>query len=134
VKRSSLIPLVLAAAILVACDALPDDDQPEAEPTETPTACAEVSAAEGAPAPVTMMDTFFDPFCLAVSSTQAMTLTNAGNLDHNFTIQGTELSIDLGPGEEEETSEVGEFVEAGTHRFFCRFHEDQGMVGSIVVE
>jgi plastocyanin len=119
----------------VACDALPDGDQePEAEPRETPTACAEVSAPEGAPAPVTTTDTFFDPFCLAVSSTQAMTLTNAGNLDHNFTIQGTELSIDLRPGEEEETSEVGEFVEAGTYRFFCRFHEDQGMVGSIVVE
>jgi plastocyanin len=83
---------------------------------------------------MTMMDTFFDPFCLAVSSTQPLTLTNAGNLDHNFTIPGTDLSIDLGPGEEEETSEVGEFVEAGTHRFFCRIHQDQGMVGSIVVE
>jgi plastocyanin len=134
-KRSGF-PIVLAAAVLVACNALPEpgEGEPEATPTETPTECAEVSATEGAPAPVTMMDTFFDPSCLAVSSTQAITLTNAGNLDHNFTIQGSDLSMDLSPGDEEETGEVGDFVEAGTFRFFCRFHEDQGMVGSITVE
>jgi plastocyanin len=69
-----------------------------------------------------------------MSSTQALSITNAGNLDHNLTIQGSDLAIDLAPGEEEETSEIGDFVEAGTHRFFCRFHEDEGMVGTIVVE
>jgi plastocyanin len=126
--------VIVVTALLGACD-LPDGDvEPEAAPTQTPTECAEVSATEGAPAPVTMMDNFFDPLCLAVSSTQALSMTNAGNLDHNFTVQGTDLSVDLAPGEEEETSEIGELVEAGTHRFFCRFHEDEGMVGSIVVE
>jgi plastocyanin len=93
-----------------------------------------VSATEGAPAPVTMMDNFFDPLCLAMSSTQALSVTNAGNLDHNLTIQGSDLSITLAPGEEDETSEIGEFVQAGTHRFFCEFHEADGMVGTIVVE
>lgn len=133
--RRLLLTVIVLPALLVACD-LPDgeDDEPEAAPVETPTECAEVSAAEGAPAPVTMMDNFFDPLCVAVSSTQGLSLTNAGNLDHNFTVQGTDLSVDLAPGEEEETSEVGELVRAGTHRFFCEFHEDQGMVGTIVVE
>jgi plastocyanin len=32
------------------------------------------------------------------------------------------------------TAEIGEFLGAGTHRFLCRFHEDEGMVGTIVVE
>jgi plastocyanin len=134
--KASVLPILAAAALVVGCESLPGprDEEPEAAPTETPTECAEVSATEGAPAPVTMMDTFFDPSCLAVSSTQAITLANAGNLDHNFTIQGSDLSIDVSPGEEEETGEVGDFVEAGTFRFFCRFHEDQGMVGSITVE
>src|SRR5919108_448103 len=77
---------------------------------------------------------FFDPLCVAASSTQSLSLTNAGNLDHNLTVQGSDLSIDLAPGEEEETSEIGEFIRAGTHRFFCRFHEDQGMVVTLVVE
>jgi plastocyanin len=133
--RRLVLTILVLPALLVACD-LPDgeNDEPEAAPVETPTECAEVSATEGAPAPVTMMDNFFDPLCVAVSSTQGLSLTNAGNLDHNFTVQGTDLSVDLAPGEEEETSELGELVNAGTHRFFCRFHEDQGMVGTIVVE
>ena len=126
--------MFVVPALLVACDLPGGDVEPEAAPTQTPTECAEVSASEGAPAPVTMMDNFFDPLCLAMSSTQALSITNAGNLDHNLTVQGTDLSIDLAPGEEEETSEIGDLVQAGTHRFFCRFHENDGMVGTIVVE
>jgi plastocyanin len=61
-------------------------------------------------------------------------LTNAGNQDHNFTIQGSDLSMDVEPGEDEETDEVGEYVGAGTYKFFCRFHEEAGMVGTVVVE
>jgi plastocyanin len=132
-RRIVLIMFVLPA-FLAACDLPNGDVEPEAAPTRTPTECPEVSATEGAPAPVTMMDNFFDPLCLAMSSTQALSVTNAGNLDHNLTIQGSDLSITLAPGEEEETSEIGEFVQAGTHRFFCEFHEADGMVGTIVVE
>jgi plastocyanin len=131
--------LVLSLALsLAACDD-PGDD-PEAGPTvsippgEIDQECAEVSAAEGAPAPVTMMDNFFDPNCFAVSSTQPVALTNAGNQDHNFTIQGSDLSMDVEPGEDEETDEVGEYVGAGTYKFFCQFHEQAGMVGTVVVE
>ncbi|HYZ11853.1 MAG TPA: hypothetical protein VE962_08165 [Actinomycetota bacterium] len=133
--RRTLFVLLAFTLLSAACD-LPEgpDEEPEAAATETPTECAEVSVTEGAPAPVTMMDSFFDPLCVAVSSTQSLSLTNAGNLDHNLTVQGSDLSIDLAPGEEEETSEIGGFIRAGTHRFFCRFHEDQGMVGTLVVE
>jgi plastocyanin len=132
--RRLLFAVLAAALMAVSCDIPEGEDEPEAAPIETPTECAEVSATEGAPAPVTMMDSFFDPLCVAASSTQGLSITNAGNLDHNLTVQGSELSIDLAPGEEEETSELGEFLRAGTHRFFCRFHEDEGMVGTIVVE
>jgi plastocyanin len=138
-----LLVLGLAAALLVACEDVPEigDEEPEAGPTATlpgggpvEEECAEVSAPEGAPAPVTMMDTFFEPNCFAVSSEQGVALTNAGNLDHNFTILGTDFSFDVEPGEDEETGEVGDVVGAGTFKFFCRFHEDGGMVGTVVVE
>lgn len=140
--RRILPLLAVAVMFLAACNDLPEvgDEEPDAAPTATvdqdtlDDTCPEVSAPEGAPAPVTLMDNFFEPDCVAVSSEQSLTLTNAGNLDHNFTIQGTELSTDVGPGEDEETDEVGDYVEAGTFRFFCRFHEDAGMVGTIVVE
>jgi plastocyanin len=143
IRRTATLSLVLATVALVACNDLPEvgDDEPEAAPTATAgfqqdidETCAEVSAPEGAPAPVTMMDNFFEPPCIAVSSEQGVALTNAGNQDHNFTIQGTDLSFDVEPGEDEETDEVGDEVGAGTYKFFCRFHEDAGMVGTIVVE
>jgi plastocyanin len=143
IRRTATLSLVLATVALVACNDLPEvgDDEPEAAPTATAgfqqdidETCAEVSAPEGAPAPVTMMDNFFEPPCIAVSSEQGVALTNAGNQDHNFTIQGTDLSVDVEPGEDEETDEVGDEVGAGTYKFFCRFHEDAGMVGTIVVE
>jgi plastocyanin len=143
IRRTAALSLVLATVALVACNDLPEvsDDEPEAAPTATAgfqqdidETCAEVSAPEGAPAPVTMMDNFFEPPCIAVSSEQGVALTNAGNQDHNFTIQGTDLSVDVEPGEDEETDEVGDEVGAGTYKFFCRFHEDAGMVGTIVVE
>jgi plastocyanin len=143
IRRTATLSLVLATVALVACNDLPEvgDDEPETAPTATAgfqqdidETCAEVSAPEGAPAPVTMMDNFFEPPCIAVSSEQGVALTNAGNQDHNFTIQGTDLSVDVEPGEDEETDEVGDEVGAGTYKFFCRFHEDAGMVGTIVVE
>jgi plastocyanin len=136
-----LVLVAVSAALLAGCDDLPEagDGEPGG-PSPTIVAgdlddeCPEVSAPEGAPAPVTMMDNFYEPSCVAVSSEQSVALTNAGNLDHNFTIQGTDVSLDVDPGEDEETDEVGDAVQAGTYRFFCRFHEDQGMVGTIVVE
>jgi plastocyanin len=132
------IPFVLAVAVLGAACA--EDEEPEGASTTlegdvAPEECAEVSSSEGAPAPLTMKDTFFDPTCLAVSSTQAMTLTNAGNALHNFSMPEQGVDIDVEPGEDEETDTFEDLgVEAGTYRFACKYHEAQGMVGTIVIE
>ncbi|HEX6261303.1 MAG TPA: cupredoxin domain-containing protein [Actinomycetota bacterium] len=117
-------------AVTVEDDTAEDDVDVEA----TPTGCAEVSSAGGAPAPLTMRDSFFEPNCLVVSSTQEMTLVNAGDLPHNFSIRDTDVSEDVDPGEEEESEDLFENLDAGTHEFFCRFHEAEGMVGTIVIE
>jgi plastocyanin len=112
-------------------------DEPQAgieSPATNLDDCAEVSAAEGAPAGITMMDTFFEPPCLAVSSTQEITLANVGNLEHNFSVADGDIDIDVEPGEEETTDEIGTDLAAGTYRFFCEYHEGQGMVGALVVE
>lgn len=134
---SRLIPLVLAAALLGA--ACGEEAEPQAEPTlegdVAPEECAEVSSSEGAPAPVTMKDTFFDPTCLAVSSTQALILDNAGNALHNFSMPEQGVDIDVEAGEDEETDTFEDLgVEAGTYSFVCKYHEAQGMVGTIVIE
>lgn len=110
----------------------PDDDDDDIDVDATPTGCAEVSSTDGAPAPVTMRDRFFEPNCLAVSSTQEFTLVNAGELLHSFTIRETDVDIDVEPGEQVETSDILSDFDAGTHDFFCKYHE--GMVGVITIE
>ena len=139
-----LVLLSIGVLALGACRAEVDvGDDPEAGPSPEQTAetpleevdeCAEVSASEGAPAPVTMMDTFFEPPCLAISSTQQITITNAGNLDHTFTVADGDIDVVVEPGEEATTDETGTDLSAGTYRFICRFHEEAGMVGTLVVE
>jgi len=111
-----------------------DVDDEDVDVEATPTGCAEVSSSEGAPAPMTMRDSFFEPNCVVVSSTQEMTLVNAGDLPHTFSIRETDISEDVDPGEQEESEDLFSNLQAGTHEFFCRFHEQEGMVGTIVIE
>jgi plastocyanin len=143
-RTRSLLVLVVGVLALAACEA---DVNVNADPTtgpspertaETPLEevdeCAEVSATEGAAAGLTMMDNFFEPPCLAISSTQAIAITNAGNLVHNFSVADGDVDIDVEPGDEEETDEIGTDLGAGTYRIFCKYHEADGMVGTLVVE
>jgi len=144
--RRTFVVFTLAALALTGCEADvdvgPGAQSPTPAPTDTgpftPTEelgdCADVTATEGAPAPVTMMDNFFEPPCIAVSSTQSLILTNAGNQLHNLSVDGGDVDIDVEPGEEAETGEIGSDLAAGTYRSFCEYHEQQGMVGTIVVE
>jgi plastocyanin len=140
--RRSIALLVLVVFTLGGCDQfeeiLPPEPEPVAAPTRTdrpaPEECAEVSASQGAPAPITMKDTFFDPFCLAVSTTQQLTLTNAGDLLHNLSIGETQLDVDVEPGEEITTDDLGTEARPGTFRFVCKYHEARGMVGTITIE
>jgi plastocyanin len=80
------------------------------------------------------MDTFFEPPCFAVSSTQTVALANAGNLEHNFSVAEGDIDVDVEPGEDAETDEIGTDLAAGSYRFYCKYHEGQGMVGTLVVE
>jgi plastocyanin len=44
------------------------------------------------------------------------------------------VDIDVEAGAEETTGPVEELVRPGTFRFVCKYHEAQGMVGTITVE
>ena len=125
--------LLVGAVLLASCS---QDGTPQqgAREGETAAECSDVSSSGGAPAPLTMKDTFFEPFCLAASSTQPLTLTNAGQALHNFSIEDQGVDIDVDPGEEFTTDPLGDLVRPGTFRFVCKYHEAQGMVGTLTVE
>lgn len=143
-----LVIVAVASLALFACESEPDvvitdedadvveeTDETVAEtPLEEVDECSEASAAEGAPVGITMSDNFFEPPCVAISSTQTITLANAGNLDHNFTVEEGDYDIDVEPGGEETTDEVGTDLAAGVYKFYCDFHQADGMVGTLVVE
>jgi plastocyanin len=62
-------------------------------------------------------------------ATPDVELRNLGNSDHTFT--GGDLGIDeaLKPGE----TRIVEFDRSGDFDFYCRFHRDKGMRGSVSV-
>ena len=98
------------------------------------------SACEGVTAPIEgrtgilMRDKFFDPPCPAVLATRKLRIRNVGSLMHGFIVDGGPFDFDLGPGDIGVTDKIGAYLTPGSYRFFCRFHEEEGMVGTLVVE
>jgi plastocyanin len=132
------------AVLLVGCDALPPPpDGPEAgqspisesEPRSEGevTGCEDLSAADAGPAQLIMQDYEFVHPCFAVSSTQGLQLVNSGSATHNLSI-GEAIDIDVEPGERVNTEPLGEILAPGEYDFACRYHEDRGMIGQIIVE
>ena len=66
----------------------------------------------------------------AVGETVTFVLKAESEL-HNFSIDDLGLDQDVNPGEEESVSVT--FDTAGTYRFYCLFHEANGMEGTITV-
>lgn len=124
---------ILAAGALLfvaACGGRAEVAQPT--PTGTAAACPDLSGAE-AGASVRLLDFEFSPDCFVMDGRQGLSLQNDGSVVHNFTIAGTQVDLDTPPGAETNTEAIGGVVPDGTHRFFCSYHEDQGMSGEVRV-
>ena len=67
----------------------------------------------------------------AVGETVTFTLKAESEI-HNFSIDAREVDEDVDGGEEVDVTVT--FDEAGTHRFYCLFHEANGMEGTITVQ
>lgn len=115
-------------------------EQPTEEPTEDegteqeeegqiPEDCFDER--EGVNVPLVAEDFAFDPPCTVAIGAQGVILDNAGTVTHNLTVEGTSIDEDVDPGAQIETGPLD--LEPGTHRYFCQFHEAQGMEGQLVV-
>ena len=80
-----------------------------------------------------MVDFAFEPSQLTISVTQAIELSNDGAALHNLTIEGTPVDVDVEAGQSQTLSPPGDAIAPGTCRFFCEYHEAQGMEGTMEV-
>lgn len=78
-----------------------------------------------------MQDNVFEPADLTVSSGTELQLSNEGQAVHTFTVEGDEIDEEVDAGQR---SSVTIDLEAGDYDFICRFHEAQGMTGTLTVE
>lgn len=75
----------------------------------------------------------FQPSCLKVKAEQGFKLENKGTAMHNLTIQGTQVDLDVQPGQEGNFEAIGGVVRSGTYDLFCKYHKTRGMTGKITV-
>lgn len=128
--RVSFIAGVAALALIgAACGGGASDGGAGGE-TESPASAQE----GGAPPPASVVvqeDYFFDPAEFSVTSGDGIEVENASpQTPHTFTVTGEDIDIALDPGE---SQKVTIDLPPGTYPFICRFHEGQGMVGTLTV-
>ena len=79
-------------------------------------------------------DIFFDPNALTIPANTNVTveLRNEGAAQHNLTVAGTGIDVDIAPGD---STQVRINLPAGEYAFYCNVpgHREAGMVGTLTV-
>ncbi len=110
-------------ALAVGCD---DDDEDPLFPADA-----------GPVVRVAVLDDHFDPQEVTIDRGTTIVWTNGGQHDHtvtagenpSFPTTGGSFDHELEPGESFEWT----FDDSGDQPYFCRFHFDDGMTGTIIV-
>lgn len=94
--------------------------------------CHDATEVEGQ-ADLEMQDNAFAPECLLISESQGLRMHNEGDNEHNFTVEGFGLDVDVSPGDENNTEATG--LEPGSYTFFCKYHRSSDdMEGKLLVK
>ena len=100
-------PFLLAlAALLPACDGSGARPEP----------CTDPEPARS----VQLADFAYRPDCLSVDAGATITLENTGDAPHTFTVEGTDVDVNVEAGSSED-ADLGT-VDAGTYPVTCTFH------------
>jgi plastocyanin len=121
------LAVVLTSSLIVACGGDEEADYSGDAPSGV--------ATNGAPQTVEMTasDFSFAPADLTAKAGDSLelVLTNAGNAPHTFTIDEFGVDAEVAAGEETTISVTPS--DSGEFTYYCRFHRQQGMQGSITV-
>jgi plastocyanin len=139
-RRPLLILLALVALLGAACgdSGGTGDGTPTATGPTTPSPTAEptddcVDQTGDDQISLTMLDNAFDPVCLQVLASQPIQIENTGANVHSFTIDDTQVDVDVQPGQP--FGGEGNAVAPGTYTFYCKYHgspNGTGMAGHII--
>jgi plastocyanin len=126
--------LMVAAMALTMLGAACSSDNGTAS-TDTPAAPATTAAAGGGSGgsgqTVSQANFSFSPSTFSVKSGDTITVKNTtADTPHTFTITGQSVDVTLDPNT---SQKVKIALPAGTYPFICRFHESQGMTGTLTV-
>jgi plastocyanin len=81
---------------------------------------------------VTQVNYQFTPAKITVEQGDTITVSDTNpSTPHTFTISGTDIDVANDPME---SQDVTIDLEPGTYDFICRFHEAQGMTGTLTVK
>jgi hypothetical protein len=69
----------------------------------------------------------------SIAGHREFVIKNEGFNLHNFTVVGTDISINIKPGGVLRWRHLGNHLPPGTYHVFCKFHVDQGMRGIFTV-
>jgi plastocyanin len=121
------LAVVLTSSLIVACggdeEADYSGDPPSGVATDGAPQTVEVTASDFSFAPADLTAKAGDPLELV--------LTNAGSAPHTFTIDEFDVDAEVAVGEETTISVTPS--DSGEFTYYCRFHRQQGMEGSITV-
>lgn len=114
--RRLVVPALLAlASVLASCSGGPSD----------PGECENAEPADR----VRLEDFAFEPDCLVADVDAAIHLENVGKAPHTFTVEGTDIDLDVPAGESADGSLSG--VEAGRYAVTCTYHPQ--MIATLTV-
>lgn len=79
-------------------------------------------------------DFYFEPTILEGTAGQTLKIDieNEGSATHTFTIDDQDVDVTIEPGDTQEVEVT--FPQSGVIRFYCRFHDGQGMAGALEAE
>ncbi|MEA2507505.1 MAG: Cupredoxin-like domain [Actinomycetota bacterium] len=69
----------------------------------------------------------------SIAAHRGFVVKNEGFNLHNFSVAGTNISINLKPGQTLRWRHLGHHLPPGTYHVFCKFHVEQGMRGVFTV-
>jgi plastocyanin len=137
--RKPLIVLGAVLALTVAACGGDGGQDPERPRTTAATGATGATGAncvdltgEGVAFTIRLEKNEFVPNCFTASASQGITIVNADTVLHNFTIQGTSISVDIPPGDEFNGDPITGVVDPGLYVLVCLYHLP-GMMGEITV-